>query len=90
MQHSRHRNGRIAADTTGVMLGTIIVVLAVLDLLIWATLWNVPNPISKRLVPQAVSSPALQPVRFAEKDGTAERAMLADRAPRTLPRSRLQ
>jgi hypothetical protein len=38
---------------TGWLLGTIIVVLTVLDLLIWATLWNVPSPISKLLAPQA-------------------------------------
>lgn len=51
MKLIRHR--RSAADTTGWLLGVIIVVLAVLDLLIWATLWNVPNPISKFLLPEA-------------------------------------
>lgn len=46
------------ADVTGLLLGATIVVLAVLDLMIWATLWNVPNPISKLVEPQAVSAAA--------------------------------
>ena len=37
------------ADTTGWILGTTIVVLATIDLLVWASLNNVPNPISKTL-----------------------------------------
>jgi len=52
MRLTRHRR---AGDTTGWLLATIIVVLAVLDLLIRATLWIVPNPISKFLVPQAAA-----------------------------------
>ena len=96
MQHTKHRNA--AADTTGWLLGTIIVVLAVLDLLLWATLWNVPNPVSKWLAPQAAlrrSSPpaaasrSLVPVQFSGKDGQALPAMLTG-APRRLPRSRAQ
>ena len=59
MQHTKH--GNAAADTTGWLLGTIIVVLAVLDLLIWATLWNVPNPASKWLTPQAETIGAVRP-----------------------------
>jgi len=54
MKLIRHKRG--TADATGWLLGTIIVVLAVLDVLIWATLWNVPNPISKFLLPQASAS----------------------------------
>jgi hypothetical protein len=34
-------------DVTGWLLGGTILVLATLDLCVWATLWNVPNPISK-------------------------------------------
>ena len=89
MSHSRHRNGPVAADATGWLLGTIIVVLAVLDLLMWATLWNVPNPVSKWLAPQAATSRSLEPVRFAAKDGQALPAMLTD-APRRLLQSRVQ
>lgn len=53
MKHDRHRNLRGGLDPLGWLLGTTIVVLAVLDLLIWATLWNVPNPVSKLLLPPA-------------------------------------
>lgn len=53
----RHRRRRDAADLIGWLLGATIVVLAVLDLMmIWSTLWNVPNPISKFFEPQAVSA----------------------------------
>jgi hypothetical protein len=34
-------------DTTVWVLGTIVVLLATLDLLVWASLNSVPNPISK-------------------------------------------
>ena len=90
MRQTGHRNSRAAADTTAGLLGTIIVVLAVLDLLIWATLWNVPNPISKSVTPQAVAGRSLQPVRFASKDGKTQAAMLRGAAPGALPRSRVQ
>jgi hypothetical protein len=36
-------------DVTAWVLGSTIVVLATLDLLVWASLRNVPNPISKFL-----------------------------------------
>ena len=88
MQHTKHRNA--AADTTGWLLGTIIVVLAVLDLLIWATLWNVPNPVSKWLAPQAAMSGAVQPAAFFGDTQTAHAATLASGAPRELPRARAQ
>ena len=52
----RHRRRLDAADLTGWLLGATIVVLVVLDLMIWGTLWNVPNPISIFLEPQAVSA----------------------------------
>ena len=53
MRPIKRRVSHPSADVTGWLLGTIIVVLAVLDLLIWATLWNVPSPISKLLAPKA-------------------------------------
>jgi hypothetical protein len=34
-------------DVTACVLGSTIVVLATLDLLVWASMRNVPNPISK-------------------------------------------
>ena len=36
-------------DLTGWFLGGIIVVLAVLDLYVWALVWNVTNPVSELL-----------------------------------------
>lgn len=67
MSSVRHKRRPDAADVTGWLLGATIVVLAVLDLMIWATLWNVPNPIAKFVEPQAVSaataSPAPSPFR---------------------------
>ena len=36
-------------DVTACVLGATIVVLATLDLLVWASMRNVPNPISKFL-----------------------------------------
>ena len=87
MQPIRHRNGRAAADTTGWLLGTIIVVLSVLDLMIWATLWNVPNPVSKMLVPQAEKSrPADTAAVTSELP--AEPAVFTGRALKALPPSR--
>ncbi|MGN6570253.1 MAG: hypothetical protein ACTHLO_02440 [Pseudolabrys sp.] len=88
MQHTKHRNA--AADTTGWLLGTIIVVLAVLDLLIWATLWNVPNPASKWLTPQAEMSGAVRPAAFVGDGHAAQTAALTGGAPDGLPRSRPQ
>ena len=61
MASARHQRRPDAADVTGWLLGATIVVLAVLDLMIWATLWNVPNPISKLLEPQAVGASASPP-----------------------------
>jgi len=67
MSSVRQKRRPDAADATGWLLGATIVVLAVLDLMIWATLWNVPNPVSLVLHPQAVgaatSSPAPSPFR---------------------------
>jgi hypothetical protein len=54
MTSVRHKRRPDAADVTAWLLGATIVVLAVLDLMIWATLWNVPNPVSKLLEPAAV------------------------------------
>ncbi|MGN6572908.1 MAG: hypothetical protein ACTHLO_15980 [Pseudolabrys sp.] len=88
MQRTGHKSGRLAADTTGWLLATIIVVLAVLDLLIWATLWNVPNPISKALLPQATDGQSTEPVSFTAAPDEA--ATLTGGVSPTLPRSRAQ
>ena len=40
-------------DVTAYVLGTLIVLLASLDLLVWASMRNVPNPISKFITEQA-------------------------------------
>jgi len=45
------------ADTTAWILGATIVVLATIDLLVWASLNNVPNPISKILADYMQSPP---------------------------------
>ena len=44
-------------DATAWILGTTIVVLATADLLLWASLHNVPNPISKALASYAQVPP---------------------------------
>ena len=51
-----------AADATSWVLGTIIVLLATLDLMVWATMRHTPNPISKFLTEQAswTGAPALK------------------------------
>ena len=56
MASIRHKRGRHAGDITGWLLGATVVLLAVLDLMIWATLWNVPNPASKFLESMIVSA----------------------------------
>lgn len=85
MLNTKHKR-RASADVTGWLLGTIIVVLAVLDLLIWATLWNVPNPISKVLAPQAAARPAAEAASpFANKNGEAQPAMLKGDEPASSP-----
>jgi hypothetical protein len=40
-------------DVTALVLSSVIVVLATLDLLVWASMRNVPNPISKFITEQA-------------------------------------
>jgi hypothetical protein len=47
-------------DVTACVLGTLIVLLASLDLLVWASMRNVPNPISKFVTERAAwfSTPA--------------------------------
>jgi len=64
MASVRQKRRPDGADVTGWLLGATIVVLAVLDLMIWATLWNVPNPVSKFLEPQAVSAATSPAVEF--------------------------
>jgi len=49
MSSAKQKRKREPEDATGWILGTIIVVLATVDLLVWASLNNVPNPISKAL-----------------------------------------
>jgi hypothetical protein len=48
-------------DVTAWVLCTTIVILATLDLLVWASMRNVPNPISKFIAEQAswISTPAV-------------------------------
>lgn len=87
MQPVRHRNA--AADVTGWLLGSIIVVLTVLDLLIWATLWNVPNPGSKWLMPQATVRDAPMAAGSFVPDATAQPASLTGAPGRSMPRARL-
>ena len=48
VRKQKHKPKR-TTDATAWILGTTIVVLATLDLLVWATLHNAPNPISKAL-----------------------------------------
>ena len=48
----RKRKPEQPTDATAWVLGTIIVLLATLDLLVWATLNNVPNPIAKAFASQ--------------------------------------
>lgn len=43
-------------DIAGWVLGSTILVLATLDVFVWATVWNVPNPISKLLVSQSAQA----------------------------------
>jgi len=77
----RHRNKRAAIDLTGWLLATMIVVLAVLDLLIWATLANLPNPGSRLLLgetPQSATDSARNPFTAAPS-----RASFAAAAPRS-------
>jgi hypothetical protein len=46
MSSPKHKRPR-TVDVTAWVLGSTIVVLATLDLLVWASLRNVPNPVSK-------------------------------------------
>ena len=59
MSHPRQKPEKPdrTADTTGWILGATIVVLATIDLLVWASLNNVPNPISKILADYTQSPP---------------------------------
>ena len=59
----RKRKGGDTADATAWILGTVIVLLATLDLLVWASLHNVPNPLSKALADHSQTAP--KPVRTA-------------------------
>lgn len=59
------------ADRSRWVFGGIIAVLALTDLFIWATLWNVPNPVSALLVgpPPAQTLPLPRPVFAAAASG---------------------
>lgn len=51
---TRQRNRpRKELDLTSWFLGGTILALALLDLCIWASLWNVPNPVSELLGTEA-------------------------------------
>ncbi|HZD90952.1 MAG TPA: hypothetical protein VE224_12695 [Pseudolabrys sp.] len=62
---------RIGADRKSWIFGGIVAVLALLDLFVWASLWNVPNPISVALLgPQPEQSmPLPRPVFAAPPAG---------------------
>lgn len=45
------------ADSTAWILGTIIVLLVTLDLLVWASLNNAPNPIAKAFADSMQTQP---------------------------------
>lgn len=47
---------RKTIDAAAWLLGTTMVILGVLDLLIWAPLWNLPNPMSRVLLPVALQT----------------------------------
>ena len=49
MSSRERKQPRKERNLTGWFLGGIIVVLAVLDLYVWAALWNAPNPVSEML-----------------------------------------
>jgi hypothetical protein len=53
-------------DITAWVLGTMIVVLATVDLLVWASMSNVPNPISK-FVTEHASMFSVPAVRHASR-----------------------
>jgi hypothetical protein len=77
MRPARHSNSS-AADTTAWLLGSIIVVLAVVDLIVWATLWNVPNPASKFLLqPAAAERHTGMAVALRRSDARLHPALLA-------------
>jgi hypothetical protein len=59
----RKRKGDGTADAIGWILGTVIVLLATLDLLVWATLHTRPNPFSKAVADYG--QVASKPVRTA-------------------------
>ena len=56
-KRNRHRTER---DLTGWVLGAAILVLATVDLFVWATLWNVPNPVSKLLTTERAHASSTQ------------------------------
>lgn len=55
-----------SVDVTAWVLGVIIIVLASLDLVVWASMRNVPNPISKFIVEQTAWL-NVPPVRHASR-----------------------
>ena len=64
MPSSKHNpKQKRSLDATAWILGSTIVVLATLDLLVWASLHNVPNPLSKFVADYAQAS--VLPVRHA-------------------------
>ena len=58
--HQRKRR-RKELDLTGWFLGGIIVALTVLDLYVWAMVWNVPNPVSELLGTKAAHAGSIHP-----------------------------
>ncbi len=59
----KRKRERSSLDATAWILGSTIVVLATLDLLVWASLHHVPNPLSKFVADYKQAS--ILPVRHA-------------------------
>lgn len=60
MSSSERKRNRKQRDVTGWVLGATIVVLATADLIVWAALWNVPNPISRLLTAERAHASSAQ------------------------------
>jgi hypothetical protein len=58
LEPKRKRN----TDVTAWVLGMTIILLASLDLVVWASVHNVPNPVSKFITEQAgwIATPAIR------------------------------
>jgi hypothetical protein len=89
MKPTGHKRGPVAIDVTGWLLGGTIIALAVVDLLIWATLSNVPNPGSKFLLQQTPqdTSRAGRDDLFGADEARPQPASLSRAVPQSRPLS---